>query len=144
MGLKTVDITPISSTGPTPLIPTSKTVEVKVFTVSRSDTASTLKCVLPADASIIEVSKFGATASDAATTATVTLTVANNSGTISTGTALDVKGAGLTTSHVQMTNLPNIEPLPLNGDLRINAVYAETGTASTTGGPWPIKVLYVR
>ena len=144
MGLKATDITPIASNGPSPLIPSAKDAQVKVFAVSRTDTTSTLKAVLPADASIVEVSKFGNTASDAGTTATVTIVVSNNSGAISTGTALDVKGAGATTSHVQMPSLPNLEPLPLNGDLRITATYAETGTVSTTGGPWYIKVLYVR
>lgn len=144
MGLKATDITPISSTGPTPLIPVAKDAQVKIFAVSRTDTTSTLKAVLPADASIVEVTKLGNTASDAGTTATVTIVASNNSGAISTGTALDVKGAGTTTSLVQMPSLPNLEPLPLNGDIRITATYAETGTVSTTGGPWYIKVLYVR
>jgi len=144
MGYKAIDIVPISSTGPTALIPLSKDVAVKVFSVTRSDTTSTLKCVLPADASILDVVKLGNTSSDAATTATVTLVVSDNTGAISTGTALDVKGAGTTTAFVQMPALPNIQPLPLTGDLRITATYAETGTASTTGGPWYIKVTYVR
>ena len=144
MGLLATDITPLGSLGPTTTVPVAKDVLAKVFAVSRTDTVATTKMILPADASIIEVSKFGNTASDAATTATVTITAANNTGTISTGTALDVKGAGTTTSHVQMTGLPNLQPMPAAGDIRINAVYAETGTASTTGGPWYIKVLYVR
>jgi len=144
MGLQAIDITPISSTGPTPLIPTSKDVVTKVFAVARTDTTSTLKCVLPADASIIEFTKLGNTASDAATTATVTLSMANNSGTMNTATALDVKGSGTTTQLVQMPGLPNLQPMPLNGDIKINAIYAETGVASTTGGPWYIKVVYVR
>jgi hypothetical protein len=144
MGLKLTDLTPISTTGPTANIPANKDIVTKVFAVSRSDITSTLKAVLPADASVIEVSKLGNTNSDAATTATVTIVISNNTGAISTGTALDVKTAGTTTTHVQMPNLPNIEPLPLLGDLRITATYAETGTASTTGGPWYIKVSYVR
>lgn len=144
MGLKATDITPIATNGPSVLTPSSKDVVTKVFAVSRTDTTSTLKAVLPADASIIEMTKLGNTNSDAATTATVTVVVSNNTGAISTGTALDVKGAGTTTSLVQMPGLPNLEPLPLTGDLRITATYAETGAASTTGGPWYIKVLYVR
>ena len=144
MGLQATDILPISSTGPTVLIPSSKDVVTKVFSVTRSDTTSTLKCVLPADASIIEIVKLGNTASDAATTATVTLVMANNSGTMNTATALDVKGAGTTSAMVQMPGLPNLQPMPLNGDIRISATYAETGTASTTGGPWYVSVSYVR
>jgi len=143
MGFRVQDITPYPVPGPTVLIPTSKDVVTKVFAVSRSDTSTTLKAVLPADASIIEFSKFGSSNSDAGSTATVTISFADNTGTLQTATAL-VKGAGTTTGHVQMPGLPNIQPTPLTGDLKINAVYAETGTASTTGGPWYIKVLYVR
>lgn len=141
MGLLATDITPLQS--PSPLIPTSKDVVTKVFVVSRSDSTATLKAVLPADASIIEVSKFGSTNSDAGTSSTLTITIANNSGTISTGTA-DMKTTGTTTSHIQMSSLPNLQPQPAQGDIRISATLAEVGTASTVGGPWYIKVMYVR
>lgn len=144
MGLKNPDITPFQPTGPTALIPASKDVAMKVFSVLRADTTSTLKCVLPAGSSVVEISKTGNTNSDAGTTATVTVVIADNSGTLSTGTAVDVKGAGTTAALVQMPGLPNIEPVPLTGDLRISATYAETGTASTTGGPWYFKVVYLR
>jgi hypothetical protein len=144
MGLKAVDITPVSTTGPTTNIPASKDVITKTFTVSRTETSSTLKAVLPADASILTVVKSVGTNSDAATTATVTIVASNNSGAISTGTAYDVKTAGTTAAIVQMPNLPNLEPLPLLGDIKITATYAETGTASTTGGPWYFTVTYVR
>jgi len=143
MGFLASDVTVISSTGPTVLIPSSKDETCKVFQVSRTQTVSTLEAVLPADASIIGVKVYGSTNSDAATTATVTITAANNSGTISTGT-VDVKANGTTTAIVQMSNLPNIEPRPLTGDITISAVYAETGTASTTGGPWKFLVEYIR
>lgn len=142
MGIKQVELVPINTNGPTATIPGSKQTMGKYFQVVRTDTASTLKAILPAQASIVQVTLYGSVASDAATTATVTLTVANNSGTISTG-VVDVKTNGATTAIVQMTNLPNIEPLPAAGDLRVTAVYAETGTASTTGGPWKIGIDWV-
>jgi len=141
MGLIVQDITPFTGTL-TANIPTSKDVATKVFQVSRSDTASTLKCVLPADASIIEVSKFGSTNTDSATSSTMTFTIANQSGTISTGN-FDAKTTGTTTAYVQMSNLPNLEPRPLTGDITISAQYTEVG-AATVGGPWYVKVLYVR
>lgn len=143
MGFLATDFTPISSTGPTTLIPTSKDVVTKVFKVARTETAAVLKAVLPADASIIGTKVYAGTASDAGTTATVTLTVANNSGTIGTG-AYDVKTNGATTGEVSVTGLPNVQPVPLTGDIRITAVYAETGTAATTGGPWNVLITYVR
>ena len=141
MGLLATDITPLQS--PSTLIPTSKDVVVKVFQIARTESTATVKMVLPADASIIEVSKFGSVNSDAGTSSTLTVTAANNSGTISTGTA-DLKTTGTTTSHIQMSNLPNLQAVPANGDITISAQVVEVGTASTTGGPWYIKVIYVR
>lgn len=138
MGIKTLTPSVV-----TPITPASKEIHVTAFQVARTDTASSVKDMLPADASILYILREGSTASDAATTATVTITVANNGGTVSTK-ADDVKGSGATTGFVGMTALPNVEPIPLNGDLTISAVYAETGTASTTGGPWNYVVAYVR
>jgi hypothetical protein len=143
MGFRASDIVPISSTGPTTLIPVSKDVAVKAFSVLRTDTSSTLKCVLPADSSILNMVMTGSTNSDAATTATVSIVVSDNTGAISTGTAVNVKTTGATTQIVQMPSLPNLQPVPLTGDLKITATYAETGTASTTGGPYTFIVTYV-
>jgi hypothetical protein len=142
MGLRAQDITPLSATGPSVLIPTSKDLVTKTFSVARTDTASTLKAVLPADATILSIQKSVGVNTDSATSSTVTLTVANNGGTVSTGSS-DVKAGGATAGFVGMSNLPNIEPVPLTGDLRISAQYAEVG-ASTTGGPWYYTVIYVR
>ena len=144
MGLKTPDITPFQPTGPTALVPANKDLYTKVFQVSRTDTVSSTKVVLPAGASVLSITKNGSSNSDAATTATVAVVISDNTGAISTGTAVDVKTTGATTALVQMPNLPNIEPVPLTGDLRITATYAETGAASTTGGPWLFSVVYVR
>jgi hypothetical protein len=144
MGFKQVELVPVSTTGPTTLIPSGKSTNGKIFQVSRSDTTpAVLKAVLPGSASILSINIHGSTNSDAATTATVIITVSNNTGVISTGTAVDVKGSGTVSALVQMSALPNIEPLPLAGDLLIKAVYAETGTASTTGGPWVFDINYV-
>jgi hypothetical protein len=127
----------------TSTVPVAKDTQVKVFQVARTETASVVKLVLPGDASILHVIREGSTVSDAATTATVTITVANNSGTVATK-ADDVKTSGATTGFVGFTTLPNAQPMPLTGDLTVTAVYAETGTASTTGGPWNYVVSYVR
>jgi len=143
MGFLATDFTPLSATGPTTNIPSSKDVVVKVWTVSRTDTTATLKAVLPADASLLNIRFYGGTASDAGTSATVTITVANNSGTISTGT-YDVKTNGAVTNELTMSGAPNITPIPLTGDITIKATYAETGVASTAGGPWNMAVQYIR
>lgn len=142
MGLLATDLSPLGQASP--LIPTSKDVVVKAFQVSRTDTTSTLKAVLPGDASILNIVMAGSVSSDAGTTATVTIVVSDNTGAISTGTAVNVKSSGATTQIVQMPSLPNLQPVPLTGDLKITATYAETGTASTTGGPYTFIVTYVR
>lgn len=142
MGVKSVELVPIGTLGPTPITPASKNELSKFFQVTRTDTVATLKAQVPAQGTISSVLIYGSVNSDAATTATVTITISNNSGTISTG-VVDVKANGATTALVQMSNLPNLEPLPLLGDLRITATYAETGGASTTGGPWKFRLNWV-
>ena len=83
MGFLATDLTVLSSTGPTTNIPVSKDVNVKAFTVARTETSAVLKVVLPADASIIGLRVFGGTASDAGTTATLTFTASSGGSTIS-------------------------------------------------------------
>ena len=143
MGFLATDLSVISSTGPTTNIPVSKDVVVKAFTVAKTETSDTLKVVLPGDASIIGLKVYGGTASDAGTSATLTFTVANNGGTVSSGT-YDVKTNGAVTGEATLSGLPNLQPVPLNGDLTIKAKYAEVGTASSTGGPWNVLVTYIR
>ena len=139
MGFKQIEVVPPQIS---PLQPSGKAHQIKVFQVSRTDTANPLKAMLPAQASITNIYGYGSVASDAATTATVTITVTDNGGTVSTA-VYDVKTNGAVNQLLDASGLPNIEPLPLQGDLRINADYAETGTASTTGGPWNIAIEYV-
>lgn len=143
MGFKQIDLVPISTIGPTTTSPSSKNAEELIFQTIRTDTVAVAKLVLPADASVMSITMFGSVVSNAATTATVTLTLVNNTGTISTGT-VDVKANGATTALVQMSALPNLEGLPAVGDIQLKAVYAETGTASTSGGPWVFRVAFVR
>lgn len=140
MGFLATDVSPLQSVSTN--IPVGKDRLVKVFKVSRTDTAAVTEVVLPADASIEGIIFNGTTTSDAQTTASVSITVANNGGTIGTG-SVNVKSV-TTTGHVTMTGIPNIQPVPLNGDITVTAVYAETGTASATGGPWYFTVQYVR
>lgn len=140
MGFKTADVT---NTNPTSTTPVSKDVSAKAFQVARTDTTASVKCMLPADSSIINVYMVGV-ASNAATTATVSV------GTTSTATeiinAQDVKTAGgmIRPTTTFSTSYPNLENIPLGGDIAIYAKYAETGTASSAGGPYTVVVEYVR
>lgn len=143
MGFLASDIaTPLSS-GPTTNIPVNKDVQVKAFAVARTDTTGTLKAVLPADATIIDWLITG-TASNAGTTAT--LSFGSTTAATEYVTATDVRTAGgairPTTTYVN-TALPNVQPVPLVGDIKVFARYAETGGASSAGN-WVVLVYFVR
>lgn len=141
MGFKAIDLAPLQIT---PITPVLKDVQVRAFKVSRTDTTASVKAMLPADATVIDIWMVGV-ASDAATTANVSI------GTTSTATewinAQDVKTAGgmiRPSTSFSAVNLPNVEPQPLGSDISIYAKYAETGTASTVGGPYTVFVEFVR
>jgi hypothetical protein len=141
MGFKSTDFTVLGANGPTVLTPKAKDVQVKAFAVARTDTAAAIKAWLPADASIIDIHIAG-TASDAATTATISLGSTSSSNEYVNGQ--DVKGAGtFIRATIVGTAIPNTEPIPNTGDLPIYAKYAETGTASTVGA-WKVLVYYIR
>lgn len=139
MGIKQVELVPFQVT---PITPAGKSVRVKAFTVARTETVAALKAMLPAQSSVIGVKVFGSVASDAGTSATVTVTITDHSGTVSSG-AYDVKTNGAATGEITMSGLPNLESTPAQGDLKVSAVYAESGTASGTGGPWKVIVEYL-
>lgn len=139
MGIKVLN-TPAAQV--TATVPVAKDIQIKTFQISRTDTVSSTKLILPADATLLFIESPQSVASDSATSATATVTMSNNSGSVSVG-ADNVKTNGATTRFVPMTNLPNVEPLPLNGDLVITGVYAEVG-ASTVGGPWTYIVAFAR
>lgn len=144
MGFKAIDLTPIASNGVSAITPYGKDLLVKAFKVARTDTTAAVKAVLPGDSTIVDIHLVGV-ASDAATTAVVSV------GSTSTSTeyvnAQDVKTAGgmiRPTSTMSSTNIGAVENTPITGDLPIYAKYAETGTASTVGGPYVVMVYYVR
>lgn len=143
MGFKAIDITPIASYGPTATTPCNKDVVVKVFAVARTDTVAAVKCVLPGDSTILDMNIFSPVASDAATTAVVSVGIPGaNTQFLNT---VDVKAAaGMIRPTAKLANMMNLENIPVSTDIQINAVYAETGGASTTGGPFYVIVSYVR
>jgi hypothetical protein len=144
MGFKAIDITPIASYGPTSITPASKDVAVKAFAINRTDTVASVKCVLPADATILDMRVYTATASDAATTATISVGLNGGSGTAYLNT-VDVKtAAGMIRPTTKLSGIMGLENTPLGADIALTGVYAETGGASTTGGPFYVIVEYVR
>lgn len=143
MGFKAIDINPIAAYGPTAVTPPNKDLVCKLFTINRTDTSAVVKCVIPGDATIVDIRVYTATASDAGTTATISVGIpGTNTYFLNT---VDVKtAAGKIGVTSKAANLMNLENIPVSTDIQINGIYAESGTASTTGGPFYITVEYVR
>ena len=112
-----------------------KTVQIK-----RTDTTAFDAFVLPKNAVIAGAYVMGNTASDAATSATVS--VGSNPGTTDECVAaFDVKtnGAGYFAAGATAGTSMGSQ---LTADTLMKAKYVESGTASTAGGPWLVKVEY--
>ncbi len=115
---------------------------VKTFAVTRSMTAGTdVAFVLPRGTRIYGYMLSG-TASDAATTAT--LSVGTTSGTPTEHVnALDVKTAATGSGVGMLRGVTGAHASVLTADTPVYVKYAETGTASTVGS-WQLTVLYSR
>jgi hypothetical protein len=157
MGIKNVaDLNPLNPAYPDALNPTSKQLVIVPFQILRADTTVMKQAVIPADATILGFRIYGQTASNAGTSANITLTgqgvgpggQAFNFGTFSV--LAGGVGAGtylLNTTSNPLTGVFNLERPPAtqtSGDIIIYGVYAEVGTASNAGGPWNFVIEYVR
>lgn len=134
MGFQVQDFQPLRD--PTTITPPGKSHLIKVFQIQASDgSGEVVKAVIPASASIYAVRFFGNDAGGSSDEVDVTLR--NNSGDISTGN-VDLETNGTTSAFVQMTNLPNIQPIPNQGDIKVI-----TESTITSGGPWKFAIEYV-
>lgn len=114
----------------------------KVVKVVRTDTTAFLGAMLPKDAVITGLYVIGHAASDAASTATLSV------GTTVTATELiasyDLKtaatGEGYNPAGTAAVGTAMMTKLTV--DTPIYAKYTESGTASTAGGPWFVKIEY--
>lgn len=139
MGIKIQDLAPLNPAYPSPLNMVRKDTQGVGFQALRTMTTATKVAVLAADTTMLGVTFYPTTVSNAGTTATVTLTAKfiATGVTVTLGTA-DVKGTTVNTA-ITGANYFNIERPPAvqtSGDIYIFATYAETGTASTAGGPF--------
>lgn len=107
---------------------------MKSATIARTDTTAKNLFTLPANASIEAVTVSGDTASDAGTTATVSVGVTGTNNKFVN--AYSVKTAGQA-----MPAADNLGSVGASG-IQVTGIYAETGTASTTGGPWTVRIFY--
>jgi hypothetical protein len=103
------------------------------YALARTDTTAVLMYTVPAGSTIVSLDLVVATASDAGTTATVTVAKTAAGTDYLNGT--DVTATGKTTS------LPAVGGVGTSAQ-PIYGKYAETGTASTTGGPFTVICQY--
>jgi hypothetical protein len=149
MGYNAQDLTPLNPDYPSPLNPVRKEFAIVPFQVARSNTTAFKVAVLPEDATILGVRYYNNTAvSNAGTTATVTITATplgpGSGGQYTLGT-YDAKGTSTGSGFVSSSTEFNLSRAGAQlGDILIKAVYAETGTASTSGGPWIFLIEYTR
>lgn len=115
-----------------------------IFTgdVYRSDTAAKDLFTIPADSVIVGGRVIGVANSNAGTTATLSVGVKGNLGTEFLS-GFDVKtaatGKGLNVPNFQDFAATNSNSLTIGSNsITVTGKYAETGGASTTGGPWTV------
>jgi hypothetical protein len=136
MGFKQSELQPfLAST----ITPAAKDVRVKAFQIARTDTTQATVAWLPANSSILNVSVRRSVTSDGQT---ASISVGYGSTTNNLINGLDVKTAGLTFGTLD-TVIAQPEGNQPGTDIKITAVYTETGTASTTGGPFVVMIQYV-
>lgn len=153
MGIKNVaDLVQLNPSYPDAQNPVRKSRLVVPFQVARSNTTAVKVAVLPADATITGFQWYVQTASNATTTAVVTLTgqgVGPTGQTFAFGSqSVLATGSGWMNATTNiLTGVFNLERAPAvqtSGDIIIYATYSETGTASTAGGPFYFLIDYVR
>lgn len=122
--------------------PTGRMVQVFTGEIHRSDTSSKDLFTLPTDSVIVGGTLNGMVASNASSTATVSVGVKGLLGTEFLS-AYDVKtsstGLGLTVPNWQKFGATNSNTLTIGSNsITVTGKYAETGNASDTGGPWVV------
>lgn len=112
--------------------------------IARTDTVAKNLFILPANAIIDDIIIGSPNNSDAGTSATISV------GKTGTPTffinALDVKTAATGKGYPQLSGATapaNVYgTTPQTAPLQVVGIYAETGGASTTGGPWDVELYY--
>lgn len=120
--------------------PPASCIHTKIVQVARTDTTAFEAFVLPKHAVIAGAYVMGGVASDAGTSAVIDL--GTNPGTADEIIdSFDVKTNGKGYFAVGATT-GTAHGTQLTADTLYKAKYTESGTASTTGGPWLVKVEY--
>jgi hypothetical protein len=115
----------------------------KFVPVVRTDTTAFVGLVLPKYAIPVGYYVLGQVASDAATTATVSVGTSATSNELVNGFDVKTAATGVGYNPVAGKAVGAAIGTQLTADTPVYFKYAETGTASTTGGPWIIKIEYL-
>ena len=116
--------------------------------IDRTDTSAKYLFTLPAGVVISKVSVYGYAASDATSTATISVGLEAGSSTeILSG--YDVKtaatGAGFSYPNSALGGSTASNSLTWGSNsVRVSGKYAETGTASSVGGPWQVTLTVLK
>lgn len=100
---------------------------------------------LPVGALVVSIGVSTPVASNAGTTATISVGISGGSGTYFINALSVLTGSVAPNAQVWpvVTNLFVATGGSTSAPLNVTGIYAETGTASTTGGPWNIAIEYV-
>jgi hypothetical protein len=111
-------------------------------TIARTDTVAKSLFKLPAKAIVLGVIISGPAVSDAGTTATITVgKTGTNNWFVA---AYDVKGGGGLGAYLPAGAGAKFGDVGFGGGVQVVGIYAETGGASTVGGPWNVFLLYLQ
>ena len=119
--------------------PTSRVMVIKTASVARTDTSAKNLYTLPANAQVIRFEIMSAAVSDAGTTATLSVgKTGSNTFFINAQNVKTTPAANTPTAAVSSNLFTSVG----SSAIQVVGIYAETGTASTTGGPWNVTCHY--
>lgn len=118
--------------------PRGRQVSYFTGTVARTDTSAKDLFLLKAGDIPLEINVYSPTASDAGTSARLSIGSTSNASYFVA--AMDLKGSTITSGGIGQSTPSSAANLavPLAFDTVVQATYAESGAASTTGGPWTV------
>ena len=123
--------------------PKPRSAQEKFIQIVRTDTTAFQGAYLPKDAVVTGLYVIGHVASDAATTATIGIGTTTSANEIMASYDVKAAATGEGYSAAGAAAVGTYMASKLTADTPVYAKYAETGTASTTGGPWFVKIEYV-
>lgn len=124
------------------LTPKARGTLTKMGSIARTDTTAVDLFSIPKNAIIVGIYVIGGTVSNAATTATIGIGSSASANEYMTGYDVKTAATGEGYNPAGAAAVGSALGTKLTSDVKVYGIYAETGTASTAGGPWIVKVEY--